>query len=85
MFDQSKNVEARLWSLYFKDEFGIQPNVGMDIGLMANVLDLVTMSEECIEKKNGRFEKVAYAFGCMYHLVRNCHLPELFSFPSRQS
>ena len=53
-----KNIGVRLWSLYLQGEFGIQPNVDMNIGLMANVLKLVTMSEErIIEEKNGRLEK----------------------------
>ena len=72
-------------------EFGTQPNVDMDIELIANVLELVTMSEErIVEEKNGSLEK-AYAsarnshLGCMHRLIRNCHLPELFNFSSRQS
>ena len=57
-----KNIGTRLRSLYFQGEFGIQPNVGMDIGLMANVLELVTMSEEhIIEEKHDRLEKRAHA------------------------
>ena len=69
-------------------EFGTQPNVDMDIELIADVLELVTMSEKrIVEEKNGRSEKGAYAsarnghLGCIYRLIRNCHLPELFRFP----
>ena len=64
----------------------------MDIRLMTNVLELVTVSEErIVEEENGRFEKGAYAsacngnIGCIHRLIRNCHLLELFSFPSHQT
>ena len=64
----------------------------MAIRLVTNLLELVTMSEErTVEEINGRLGKEAYALarnghlGYIYRLIRNYHLPELFSFPSRQS
>ena len=82
-----KNVGARLRSLYFQGEFGMQPNDDMDIGLVTNVLEVVTMSEDRIVEKNGRLENGAYAsarnghFGCMYLLIRNCICHSCLVFP----
>merc|ERR1712194_177867 len=78
-------------AFYFHKEFDIRPFVRMIVALMPNVLELLTMSEECIaETKEGRAKKGTYVtarnghLGCIYRLVRNCHLPELFSFPSQE-
>lgn len=83
---------SKLRAFYFQGEFDIHTFVHMDVVLMPGVLELVTMSEECIvDKKKGRAKKGTYVtarnghLGCIYRLVRNCHMPELFSFPSQQA
>jgi len=89
----SVNIKCRskLRAFYFQGEFDIQPFVNMDVVLMPNVLELVTMSEErIVEKKEGRAETGTYVtarnghLGGIYRLVRNCHVPELFDFPSER-
>ena len=81
---------SKLRAFYFQGEFDIQPFIAMDVELMPNVLELVTMSEECLaHEKKGRLRKGAYVsarnghLGSIYRIVRNCHIPELFSFSSQ--
>lgn len=87
----NQRCRSKLRAFYFHGEFDIQPFLRMDVALMPHVLELVTMSEECIvDKKDGRAEKGTYVtarnghLDGIYRLVRNCHLPELFSFPSQE-
>ena len=88
----NKKCRSKLRALYFRGEFDVHPFIGIDIELMPLVLELVTMSDECIvDKKEGRLKKGTYVrasnghLGSIYRLIRNCHLPELFSFPSPES
>ena len=84
-----ERCRSKLRAFYFQGEFDIQPFIDMDIELMPNILELVTMSEEClVQEKKGRLRKGAYVsarnghLGSIYRIVRNCHIPELISFPS---
>lgn len=91
-YARNQKCRIKLRSFYFQGEFDVQPFISMNVVCMPNVLELVTMSEECItEEKKGRPKKGTYVssrnghLGSIYHLVKNCHLPELFSFPSPES
>lgn len=59
---------------------------------MPNILELATMSEVGIHVKDKcggeKWEYVAARkgnLGSIYRLIRNCHLPELFGYPSPRS
>lgn len=88
----NQRLRTKLRDFYFKGAFDVQPFIHMDIEYMPNVLELVTMSEECIaEEKEGRMEEGTHVIarnghlGSIYRLIRNCHLPELFGYPSQES
>lgn len=91
--DLSPNQRCRrkLRYIYFTGDFDVQKFIGMDCVLMPNVLELVTMSEGRCEKRRGWLDSGTYVMarnghlGSIYRLVRNCHLPELFSFPSART
>lgn len=87
----NQKCRSKLRAFYFQGEFDTRPFVDMDVALMPNVLELVTMSEECLgDEKKGRAKRGTYVtarnghLDGIYRLVRTCHLPELFQFPSQQ-
>ncbi|KAL7534939.1 hypothetical protein ACHAWF_004998 [Thalassiosira exigua] len=91
-YSTNRKIRAKLRAFYFKGEFDLTPFIELDVKFMPNVLELVTMSEERMEsKREGRCDRGAYIaarnghLGCVYRLVRNCHLPELFTFPSQRA
>ena len=83
----------KIRAFYFTQaDFDIKPFLDMDVELMPNVLELVTMSKECItDEQEGRLKRDNYVsarnghLGGIYRLVRNCHVPELFNFQSQQA
>ena len=83
----------KIRAFYFTQaDFDIKPFLDMDVELMPNVLELVTMSKECItNEQEGRLKRDNYVsarnghLGGIYRLIRNCHVHELFSFPSQQA
>lgn len=81
-------IRKKLRKFYFVNpDFDVLPFNEMDVVLMPYLLQLVTRTE--IEKRS--------LFQCTYclsrignlngifRLLRNCHVPELFSFPSPES
>lgn len=81
-------IRAKLRNFYFKDNacfedrsccFDIQPFVEMDVVLMPNVLQLVTRSEAS-DNQLKYCDLCSGDLWATYHLIRNCHLSELFSF-----
>ena len=93
-----KRLRSKLRAFYFKGEFDVQPFAKMDVQLMPHVLELVTKIEGYFpgkdndddDESNDENEEILYE-ACtkkiddIYRLVRNCHVPELFSFPSPES
>lgn len=83
----------KIRAFYFTQaDFDIKPFLDMGVELMPNVLELVTMSKECItNEQEGRLKRDNYVsarnghLGGIYRLIRNCHVHELFSFPSQQA
>lgn len=83
----------KIRAFYFTQaDFDIKPFLDMDVELMPSVLELVTMSKECItNEQEGRLKRDNYVsarnghLGGIYRLIRNCHVQELFSFPSQQA
>ena len=72
----------------------MQPFIDMDVVLMPYVLAIVTRTEARVQdekKKKVRDQDEKVYPLCrgnlngIYHLVRSCHLPELFSFPSPET
>jgi hypothetical protein len=93
----AKRLRSKLRAFYFKGEFDVQPFATMDVKLMPYVLELVTKIEGYFPEEdnddgesNTENEKILYEactkkINDIYRLVRNCHVPELFSFPSPES
>ena len=67
------------------------PFIGMDARLVPHVLELVTKTKlragkEKHEPGSGTFDDVpSENLDGIYRLLRNCHLPDLFSFSSPES
>lgn len=86
--DLTSNQKCRrkLRYVYFTDDFDVTPFIELDTVYIPEVLELVTMSEERCEKREGRNDKGTYVLarnghvGSIYRLIR--HIPELFSFAS---
>lgn len=82
----AKILRHKLRDFYFQGKFDLQPFVDMDVKLMPCVLELVTRTEELVgvdQFGRGKYYEVCSEhLDPIYRLVRNCHLPELFSFPS---
>mmetsp|Transcript_8662 Transcript_8662/g.15732 ORF Transcript_8662/g.15732 Transcript_8662/m.15732 type:complete len:258 (+) Transcript_8662:84-857(+) len=87
----AQRLRAKLRAFFFRGEFDIQPFIDMDVILMPYVLELVTRTEARVQdekkKKVRDQDKKLYPLcrgnlSGIYHLVRSCHLPELFSFTS---
>jgi len=76
---------------FCRGDFDVQPFTGMDVKLMPNILELVSKKETCCEKEEGLlgsgnyFEIYNDSLDGIYRIVRNCHVPELSSFPSPES
>lgn len=80
----NQQLRSKLRTFYFQEYCDVQPFIGIDVVLMPKVLELVTKTEVCMLKDDGQIGSGKY-LNCVYPLVRNCHIPELFSFPSPES
>jgi len=82
----NQKCRRKLRYIYFTDDFDVTPFIELDTVYIPEVLELVTMSEERCEKREGRNDKGTYVLarnghvGSIYRLIR--HIPELFSFAS---
>jgi len=87
-----KRMRCKLRMLYFnKPHIDVQSFAKMDVTLMPFVLELIAKTEIRIEAlsvaylgKSTYFEIGSTNLNGIYQLVRNCHMPELFSFPSSE-
>ena len=80
-------LRSKLRTFYFQGEFVVQPFMDIDAVLMPYVLELVTRTEVCVGGDDGVGTGKYYTvcsdkLDSIYRLLRNCHPPELFSFPS---
>lgn len=81
----ARRTRMKLRSFYFKGAYDVQPFIDMDIELMPYVLELLTRTEMFVETARKYYVVDSDNLDGIYHLIRNCHLPELFSFPSPHS
>mmetsp|Transcript_7545 Transcript_7545/g.17106 ORF Transcript_7545/g.17106 Transcript_7545/m.17106 type:complete len:248 (-) Transcript_7545:365-1108(-) len=86
----TRRLRCKLRCFFFQGEFDVQPFAVMDVNLMPNVLELVTKTEICVREDedmlgSGEYHEVGSDLDGVYRLLRNCHLPELFSFPSLET
>ena len=79
-------LRSKLRKYYLKGSlFDVQPFADMDVLLMPYALELITKKELPVEidYRVMRWDEVASDnLDGIYRIVRNCHLPELLSFPS---
>lgn len=83
-----KRLRHKLRTFYFTGQFDIQPFVDLHISLIPHLLELVTMTEVCVNPDSnilgsGEYYKArSQDLDAAYHMLRNMHsLPELFTFP----
>ena len=79
-----------VYNFYFQEKFVVQPFMDMEVVLMPYVLELVTRTEVCVGGDDGVGTGKYYTvcngkLDGIYRLLRNCHLPELYGFPSTES
>ncbi|KAL9189874.1 hypothetical protein ACHAXT_009549 [Thalassiosira profunda] len=87
----AKIIRFKLRMSYFQREFDVQPFADINVRLFPRVLELVTRSEVVVGKKErdlggGIYYEVytgpIIRLANIYRIVRNCHIPELYTFPS---
>ena len=83
-----KRQRCKLREFYFnKGNFDVHTFALMKVQLMPHVLELVTRMEKCVGRSemilgSGTYYDVPSSnLSAIYQIVRNCHMPELFSFP----
>lgn len=92
-----KRMRSKLRAFYFDEVFEVSPFIDMNAKLMPYVLELVTKQEICVGRETKiictgveidiigsgiQYEVPGENLNGVYRLLRNCHLPEVFSFPS---
>jgi len=81
----NQRLRSKLRAFYFEGEFSIQPFLEMGVEYMPDVLELVTMSDVCVGDGTSYVSARFGHLGSVYRLVRNCHMPELFGYASKES
>ncbi|KAL9191411.1 hypothetical protein ACHAXT_001117 [Thalassiosira profunda] len=89
---EAEIIRAKIRTLYFIGEFVVQPFMNMGVALMPLVLALVTRREftfhddgyhsDYWRPRSGGYEVPGDNLNAVYRLVKNCHMPEMFCFPS---
>ena len=86
----ANKIRRKLRNFYFKNsEFDVKAFNDIDVALMPYILGLVTMieMEENSWMHRSRKPRLVPSDNLigLYRLLRNCHVPELLSFPSTES
>ncbi|KAL7544560.1 hypothetical protein ACHAWF_007941 [Thalassiosira exigua] len=82
-------IRRKMRNFYFENEFDVKSFNEMDAALMPYILDLAMMTEVQSSGWTRRESKPRLVpnenLSSLYRLLRNCHLSELFSFPSPET
>ena len=90
----STRLRHKLRTFYFSGKFDTQPFLDLDIPLIPNLLELVTMTEVRVYANPDRislgreeyYTARSKDLGVVFHMLRNLHcLPELLTFSSPES
>mmetsp|Transcript_14821 Transcript_14821/g.32195 ORF Transcript_14821/g.32195 Transcript_14821/m.32195 type:complete len:500 (+) Transcript_14821:288-1787(+) len=79
-----QRLRSKLRAFYFNSSFDVEPFIDMPAALMPYVIELVTRTESRIDFGE-YYELCRGNLDGIYCLIRNCHLPEIFCFPSPES
>ena len=69
----NRKCYRKVQNIYLQGNFDLQPFLDMDVLLMPQLLAMKNNPDEWPRKVN---------LSCIYRLIRNCHMPAFFSFPS---
>lgn len=88
----ANRLRSKLRKLYFQGDFNIGPILALNVKFMPNVLEIVTRDEISCEHGGSCFNRCTNrswhticfrdTIDGIYRIVRNCHLPAMFTFPS---
>lgn len=86
----NQRLRCKLKYYYFKGEFDIQPFIDLDVNLMPYLLGILTRTEVRAYDHYDDIDSERYFtvgskdLNSVYRIVRSCHVPELFNFPSSE-
>ena len=89
-FSDIAKLRYKLRTFYFQGDFDMHPFLGLDPETIPSVLEFVTLSEECFNKRvseNITQEARKGALGGIYCFIHNWNLPVLlgFHFPEAEN